>query len=285
MERYKSFCSDSHHWAMLFWHIHIHQYSAAACNITGRQNNFTINTHIDFTDVCIQKSNAVEISDTNYVYISWRLIPRRRGFTGRSVVSSCALVGGCGGRFLMRTPYCTLDRRRFGMRMIQMLLALSSSCVFPLQLHASLPRTYNWLLSLMTASCLGLLLPRLMADSRLCRLSLQLIFVTLAWSTTITLAFLEFAKKKTALAQRLNPSVLVLLSRYWPEYQQLLGERRTDNYKRPARCETFCVGRAGDETNARISSSDSTAGTGRHSSTICGCLETATHGGIYTHWF
>ena len=34
-----------------------------------------------------------------------------------------------------------------------------------------------------------------MADSRLCKLSLQLIFVTLSRSTTITLSFLELAKE------------------------------------------------------------------------------------------
>ena len=31
-------------------------------------------------------------------------------------INSCMLVGGCRDRFLMRTPYRTLDRRRFGMR-------------------------------------------------------------------------------------------------------------------------------------------------------------------------
>ena len=34
-----------------------------------------------------------------------------------------------------------------------------------------------------------------MADSRLCKLSLQLIFVTLSWSTTIVLPFLELAEE------------------------------------------------------------------------------------------
>ena len=34
-----------------------------------------------------------------------------------------------------------------------------------------------------------------MADSRLCKLFLQLIFVTLSWSTTIALFFLEFAEE------------------------------------------------------------------------------------------
>ena len=34
-----------------------------------------------------------------------------------------------------------------------------------------------------------------MADSRLCKLSLQLIFVTLSWSTTIALFFLERAEE------------------------------------------------------------------------------------------
>ena len=34
-----------------------------------------------------------------------------------------------------------------------------------------------------------------MADSRLCKLSLQLIFVTLSWSTTIAYSFLELAEE------------------------------------------------------------------------------------------
>ena len=34
-----------------------------------------------------------------------------------------------------------------------------------------------------------------MADSRLCMLSLQLIFVTLSWSTTIALSFFELAEE------------------------------------------------------------------------------------------
>ena len=80
--------------------------------------------------------------------------------------SSCMLVGRCGVRFLMRTPYRTLDRRRFGMRMVGMLLVLSAFCVFPLRPHASLPRTHNWLFSLTSASCLGLRPPAAMTDGR-----------------------------------------------------------------------------------------------------------------------
>ena len=34
-----------------------------------------------------------------------------------------------------------------------------------------------------------------MSDSRLCKLSLQLSFVTLSWSTTIALSFLELAEE------------------------------------------------------------------------------------------
>ena len=64
--------------------------------------------------------------------------------------------GGCRDRFLMRTSYRTLDRRRFGMRMVVMLLALSASCVFHFRLYVSLPRTHTWLFSLMSASCLSL---------------------------------------------------------------------------------------------------------------------------------
>ena len=61
--------------------------------------------------------------------------------SGRLVVGSCMLVCGCRDQFLMRTLCCQLDRRRFELKMIRMLYALSSSCVFPLQLGASRPRT------------------------------------------------------------------------------------------------------------------------------------------------
>ena len=80
------------------------------------------------------------------------------------MVSSCMLVGGCRDRFLMRTPSRTLDRQRFGMRMVMMLLGLSASCVFPLRLYASLPWTHNWLFSLMSTSCLNLWPPAATTD-------------------------------------------------------------------------------------------------------------------------
>ena len=87
---------------------------------------------------------------------------RRWGFFGRLMVSSCMLVGGCRVRFLMRKLYCTFNRRSFGLKMIGMLHALSASCVFPLQLCASLFQTYDWLFSLMSANCIGLKPPAAM---------------------------------------------------------------------------------------------------------------------------
>ena len=63
------------------------------------------------------------------------------------------LVGGSRVRFLMRSPYCTLDRRTFGLRMIELLLALST---------ASLPRTYECLSSLMSVNCVVLRPPATM---------------------------------------------------------------------------------------------------------------------------
>ena len=54
--------------------------------------------------------------------------------------------------------------RRFGLMMLGMLLALSASCVFPLLLHAFLPRTYDRLFSLMSVSCLSLRPPAAMTD-------------------------------------------------------------------------------------------------------------------------
>ena len=83
-------------------------------------------------------------------------------FFGRVEVSFSMLVGGCRVRFLMRTPYCTLDRS--GLSMIRMLIALSAPSVFPLRLHASLPRNYHWPFSVMTTNCLGLRPPATMTD-------------------------------------------------------------------------------------------------------------------------
>ena len=74
-----------------------------------------------------------------------------------------AHFGGCRDRFLMRTPYCTLDKW-FVMRTVGMLLTLSAACVLPLQLYASLPRTHSWLFSLMSTSSLGLKPPAAMTD-------------------------------------------------------------------------------------------------------------------------
>ena len=48
--------------------------------------------------------------------------------------------------------------------MIGMLLTLSASCIFPLRLLASLPKTYNWLFLLMSTNCLGLRPPAVMID-------------------------------------------------------------------------------------------------------------------------
>ena len=60
---------------------------------------------------------------------------------------------------------------------------------------------------------LAILLPWLMADSRLCKLSLQFIFVMLSWSATITLSFLKLAKK-TTLSMRTS-SILVTPEARW----------------------------------------------------------------------
>ena len=46
------------------------------------------------------------------------------------------------------------------------LIALSASCVFPVRLNVSLPRTYKWFISLVSARRLGLRSPATMADGR-----------------------------------------------------------------------------------------------------------------------
>ena len=59
------------------------------------------------------RPSCSKITSNIVIVVGW-LIPRRRGFWGRLMISSCMLVGGCKVRFLMHTAYCTLDRRRFG---------------------------------------------------------------------------------------------------------------------------------------------------------------------------
>ena len=98
-----------------------------------------------------------------YVYMLW-LIPHRWGFFGRSMVNSCMLVGGCNDRFLMHPPYCSLDRQRFWMRMVGMLLALSASCVFLCGFMPLCLELTTGLSSLMNTSCLGLRPPAAMTD-------------------------------------------------------------------------------------------------------------------------
>ena len=122
---------------------------------------------------------------------------------GKLVVSSCTLIGGCRVWFLMHRPFCTLDRWRFGLIMIGMLLAFSASCIFPLWLHASLPWTYNRLFSLISTNCLGLRPTAAMTNG--CFLPVQAVssagLVMLSRSTTITLSFFSSGSllKKTVL--------------------------------------------------------------------------------------
>ena len=105
----------------------------------GRHPSFCISSHRLFTSSVISKTETTQPLNPSQ---KSRLIPRRRGFGGRLMASSCMLVGGCRVRFLKRAPCCTVDRRRCALRMIGMLHALAACCVFPLRLHASLPPTY-----------------------------------------------------------------------------------------------------------------------------------------------
>ena len=61
------------------------------------------------------------------------------------ILEGCTPVGGCWIRFLMRRPYCTLNRRRLGRKIIWRLISLSASCIFPLRHYASLYRKLAFL--------------------------------------------------------------------------------------------------------------------------------------------
>ena len=66
---------------------------------------------------------------------------------GKIDVRCCTLVGGSRVRSLMRTPFCTLDRRRFGLRTIAMLPAF---CLLRLSFAASCLSASNLRLALLT---------------------------------------------------------------------------------------------------------------------------------------
>ena len=92
------------------------------------------------------------------VYDAYRLVmadSSQRGFMVRLMVSSCMLVGGCRVQILGAQTQLYFGQGRFVLVMIRMLLGLSASCVPPLRLHASLPRNYDCLFSLMSTTCLG----------------------------------------------------------------------------------------------------------------------------------
>ena len=100
-----------------------------------------------------------------HVWKRWSLIPRRRGFLeGWWSVLAYLLVAVKSDSWCTD---CTLDSRRFRLRMIGMLHALSAPCVFPLRLHVPLFLKFTTGFSHWWApavSVWGLLLPWLMAD-------------------------------------------------------------------------------------------------------------------------
>ena len=142
---------------------------------------------------------------------------------GRFMVSSCVLFCGFRVCSLTRRPFCTLNRRRFGLRMIGMPLTLSAPvsilCSFmPLCLeltsnfsHWRVPAILVWSL--------------LLADSHLCKLSLQLVFVTLSWSTMIALSSWSWPKN-TASSMHMS-SIFetrpALNSSTWSKMDSMLG--------------------------------------------------------------
>ena len=99
----------------------------------------------------------------------WWLIPRRRGLLGRlegwwSVLARSLVA--VESESWCAHPTALWTGERLGWGWLGGLLALSSSCVFLLRLQASLPRTYDWLFSLLSDNCLGLGPPAAMTEGR-----------------------------------------------------------------------------------------------------------------------
>ena len=80
----------------------------------------------------------------------------QRRIWGRLMVIPNLLVSVCRVRFLMRRPYCILDKRTYGPRMIWRLLALFASCFFPSAALRPSASNLRLAFSLMIANCLGL---------------------------------------------------------------------------------------------------------------------------------
>ena len=127
----------------------------------------------------------------------WWLIPRRRGFKeGWWSVRACSLVGVESDSWCAAPP-ALWTGEGFGWGWLGSWELFSPAPSFlggfmPLCLDVTTSFSHWWA---PTVSVWFLLLPWLMVDSSLWKLPLRLIFVTLSWSTTITLSFYELAEE------------------------------------------------------------------------------------------
>ena len=80
------------------------------------------------------------------------------------MVSSCTLDGGSGVRLFDAQALLHFGRAKAWAEDDGVLFPLAVSCVLSLRLHACLLPTYDWLFSLMSASCLGLRPPAAITD-------------------------------------------------------------------------------------------------------------------------
>ena len=138
----------------------------ASANRKGRVGDAGLSLRLTFRFFLkvVVYAHYLVTSPTHLTYWWWWLIPCRWGFwKGWWSVFACSLVAVVSDAW-RADPLAFWTGESRGLRMTRMLLALCPSCVFPLRLHTSLPQTYDWLFSLMSASCLGLRPPAAMTD-------------------------------------------------------------------------------------------------------------------------
>ena len=132
---------------------------------------------------------------TYLIYTWWWLIPHRGGFLEgwRSVLACLFVTVESDSWCAHPATFWTGEGLGWGFAARSFLPPASFLCGFmPLCLELTTGFSHWWAPAVSTW---GILLPWLMADSRLCKLSLQLVFVKLSWSVMITLSFLELAEQ------------------------------------------------------------------------------------------
>ena len=139
---------------------------------------------------------AKSVDTPQWHHDKWRLIPRRQGLgEGWWSILACSMVAvdsgsWCAHPTALWTKVWAEDDWDAAHSFCPWHFSFAASCLSASNIETGI--SHWWAPAV---SVWGLWLPWLRPDSHLCKLSLQLIFVTLSWSTTIAFSFLELAEE------------------------------------------------------------------------------------------